>query len=138
VCVCLGVDRLEFFFQVISFEVPLFKLAMRPGTLEPSLFFAVERGIVSSPHSLSVYIDACSAAEREVSVVGVSSQVITERNPATPHCDQLRKVLPLVTTSRPKDILFTHTVSSRGVGCSLGEGVICLFFHPSSPPSLLL
>ena len=47
--------------------------------------------------------------------MGLSSEVITDRNPATPPCDQLKDSLPLANTSKPKDIAFTYTVSG-GVG----------------------
>lgn len=97
---------------------------------EPLLFFAIERGNNFHLSQKSCFRLEFYFAAEEVLVVGVSSEVITDRNPATPPCDQLKEAVPLCTTSRPKDIAFTYTVCRVG-----GEGnwLIPIFQHNSHP-----
>lgn len=64
------------------------------------------------------------AAVAEVSVVGVSSHMIKDRDPVVAPGEQLKEAIELVTTSRPRDIRFTHTVRKF-------EELFCLAsFHP--------
>ena len=67
-------------------------------------------------------------------IVGVSTQTITERDPATPPSDQLMDAVDLITTSNtPKDFAFTYTVC--GIPCNFHQIECC--FPPSLPPSSL-
>lgn len=71
-----------------------------------------------------------------MSVVGVSTQAITERDPATPPSDQLKDAVGLVTTSNtPKDFSFTYTV--RGIVHSAWYWSANLMLFCLLPPSLV-
>ena len=47
----------------------------------------------------------------EVSIVGVSSHVITDRTLTTPPNQQLLDTHPVITTTTPRDFTFTYQVS---------------------------